>query len=38
MAVGQEWDAVVDENFLFIYNPILEPNQTYTITIDIDKK
>lgn len=36
LAVGEEWDAVVDENFILIYNAAFEPNSTYTITLDID--
>ena len=37
LAEGQNWDAVVDENFLLVYNPEFEPNNTYEIVIDIDK-
>lgn len=33
---GQSWDAVVDENFLLIYDPKFEPNQTYTIQIAVE--
>lgn len=36
LADGQEWDAVLDENFLLVYNPNFEPNSTYEIVIDID--
>ena len=36
LAEGEEWDAVVDENFILIYNAAFEPNSTYTITLDID--
>lgn len=36
LAEGQEWNVVLDENFLFIYNPDFEPGKTYTITLDID--
>lgn len=30
---GQEWDAVVDENFLLIYNPAFKPDRKYTIRL-----
>lgn len=36
LAEGQQWDAVVDENFLFVYNADFEPNKTYEIVIDVD--
>ncbi|MBR3911769.1 MAG: hypothetical protein IKJ48_03790, partial [Alistipes sp.] len=36
LAEGQQWNAVVDENFLIIYNPQLEPNSTYEIVIDVE--
>ena len=36
LAPGQEWHAVVDENFLLVYDPKFEPNKTYTIRIDIE--
>ena len=36
LAEGEEWDAVVDENFILIYNAAFKPNSTYTITLDID--
>ena len=36
LAEGEEWDAVVDENFILIYNAEFEPNSTYTITLDIN--
>ena len=36
LAEGEKWDAVVDENFILIYNAEFEPNSTYTITLDID--
>ena len=35
LAEGQNWDAVVDENFLLVYNPEFEPNTTYEIVIEI---
>ena len=35
LAEGQEWEAVVDENFLLVYNPNFEPNSTYEIVIDL---
>ena len=37
LAEGQNWDAVVDENFLLVYNSEFEPNNTYEIVINIDK-
>ena len=36
LADGEEWDAIVDENFILIYNAEFEPNSTYTITLDIE--
>lgn len=36
LAEGEAWDAVVDENFILVYNTDFEPNSTYTITLDID--
>ena len=36
LAEGQEWDTVLDENFLLVYNPGFEPNNTYEIIIDVD--
>lgn len=36
IADGQQWDAVVDENFLFVYNADFEPNKTYEIIIDLN--
>ena len=35
LAEGENWDAVVDENFLLVYNPEFEPNSTYEIVIEI---
>ena len=37
LAAGQDWRAVVDENFLIIYNPDFKPNMTYEVVLDIDK-
>jgi zinc protease len=37
LAEGQEWDAVVDENFILIYNAEFEPNATYTITLNVER-
>ncbi|MEY8594160.1 hypothetical protein AALK14_22215 [Butyricimonas hominis] len=37
LAAGQDWKAVVDENFLIIYNPDFKPNSTYEVVLDIDK-
>ena len=36
LAEGEVWNAVVDENFILIYDAEFEPNSTYTITLDID--
>lgn len=36
LAEGEEWDAVVDENFILIYNAEFEPNSTYRITLEIN--
>ncbi len=36
MAEGQEWDAVVDENFMLVYNAEFEPNNRYRITLLTD--
>lgn len=36
LAEGERWNAVVDENFLFIYDPCFEAGQTYTITLEIN--
>lgn len=33
LAPGQEWEAVVDENFLLIYNADFEPNKIYNIEL-----
>ncbi len=37
LAAGQDWKAVVDENFLIIYDPDFKPNSTYEVVLDIDK-
>lgn len=37
LADGQEWKAVVDENFLLVYDPGFEPNSTYEIVLEVDK-
>lgn len=37
LAADQTWDAVVDENFLLVYNAEFEPNSVYEIRIDVDK-
>ena len=36
LAEGETWDAVVDENFILIYNAEFAPSSTYTITLDIE--
>lgn len=36
LAAGQSWKTAMDENFLLIYNPDFQPNQEYTLEIDID--
>ena len=36
LADGQTWDAIIDENFLLIYNPNFEPNSSYVIHINMD--
>ena len=36
LADGEAWEAVVDENFILIYNANFEPSSTYTITLDIN--
>lgn len=36
LAEGESWDAVVDENFILIYNPQFEPNKSYQIVIDLE--
>jgi len=33
-AAGQKWDAVMDENFLLIYNPEFKPSEKYEIVIE----
>jgi zinc protease len=34
LAEGQMWDAVVDENFILIYNADFKPSATYEIVIE----
>lgn len=36
LADGQMWDAVVDENFLLVYNAEFKPNSTYEIMLDVE--
>lgn len=36
LSEGETWDAVVDENFILVYNADFEPNSTYTITLEIN--
>lgn len=36
LADGETWDAVVDENFILVYNANFEPNSTYRITLEIN--
>lgn len=36
LADGETWDAVVDENFILVYNADFEPNSTYRITLEIN--
>lgn len=36
LADGEKWDAVVDENFLLIYNAEFKPNSQYRITLLTD--
>ena len=36
LAEGQAWDAVVDENFLLVYNAEFEPNSVYEIMLDVE--
>jgi zinc protease len=35
MAEGQEWNAVIDENFILIYNADFKPSSTYEIVINV---
>lgn len=37
LAAGQRWNAVVDENFLLVYDPGFESGKTYTIVLDTDR-
>ncbi len=36
LAEGEMWDAVVDENFLLVYNAAFEPNSTYEIVLEVE--
>lgn len=36
LSKNQDWNAVVDENFMLIYDPKFEPNKTYKIILDIN--
>lgn len=36
LAEGQTWDAVVDENFILVYNPAFEPGKTYEIRLTVE--
>ena len=33
----QDWDIVLDENFMLIYHPDFKPNHTYVIELEVDK-
>lgn len=33
---SQKWQAVLDKNFLVIYNPGFKPDKKYTILLDVD--
>lgn len=35
LASGQEWDAVVNEDFVLLYNTDLEPNSTYRVVLKV---
>lgn len=35
LAEGQDWDAVVADDFMLIYNPAFEAGQTYTFEFDL---
>ncbi|MEG2790298.1 MAG: hypothetical protein RSA98_01745 [Odoribacter sp.] len=37
LAAGQSWKAVVDENFLLIYDAGFEPGKTYTVVLNTNK-
>lgn len=36
LAEGQEWNAVVDENFVLVYNPAFEPGKSYEIRLTVE--
>lgn len=36
LADGQNWDAVVDENFILVYNPKFEPGKSYEIRLEVE--
>lgn len=36
LAEGQEWDAVVDENFVLVYDPAFEPGKSYEIRLVVE--
>jgi zinc protease len=36
LAEGQEWKAVVDENFILVYDVKFEPNNVYEIILDVE--
>ena len=35
LAEGEKWNAVVDENFVLVYNPDFEPNSVYDIVLEV---
>lgn len=35
LAEGEKWNAVVDENFVLVYNPEFEPNSVYDIVLEV---
>ena len=35
LADGEKWNAVVDENFVLVYNPEFEPNSVYDIVLEV---
>ena len=37
LAEGQDWNAVMNKDFLLVYDPDFRPGMTYTIVLDIDK-
>lgn len=36
LADGQNWDIVLDENFILLYNNVFGPNNTYQIILNVD--